>query len=189
VALLLTPFDFAPDPENSPVKRAAPAGSLVVAMATPSLAARRVPDPCGRAWSTGARPSRSSESRWPVSVGARRSRCPNRRHLQRSTSWAGLRRGDPVEIMGRVGFGLVDLCRPRRQHRDRRRVDRGGGGKFGEHKIRSFRPDQVFPIPVVALEAALRRHWPTRRNCPSADPARRWWRRAPARITLPSDTS
>ena len=67
-------------------------------------------------------------------------------HLQRSTSWAGLRRGDPIEIIG-PGLGSASwtfVAHVANTETGEESIE-VVGGKSGEHKIRSFRPDQVFP--------------------------------------------
>jgi len=68
-------------------------------------------------------------------------------HLHRSDTWNGLRPGDPVEIAGVAGRGHTWAFR------GYVRNDRNGaesvevvGGRPGEHHVRSFVPDQVFPV-------------------------------------------
>ena len=65
--------------------------------------------------------------------------------LARSTTWAGLRRGDPVVITGsprRASWAFVAHVRNRSTGEEWVEVV---GGRVGEHMVRSFRPDQVFP--------------------------------------------
>ena len=68
-------------------------------------------------------------------------------HVTRSDEWGGLRPGDPVDIAGPAS--------PRATWRFRAfvRNERNGaesvevvGGRPGELHVRSFRPDQVFPV-------------------------------------------
>jgi len=68
-------------------------------------------------------------------------------HLHRSDVWNGLRAGDAVEIDGVTGRGLTWVFRAHVRN------DRNGaesvevvGGRPGEHHVRSFLPDQVFPV-------------------------------------------
>jgi hypothetical protein len=68
-------------------------------------------------------------------------------HLHRADVWNGLRAGDPVEIEGVAGRGHTWAFRAHVRN------DRNGaesvevvGGRPGEHHVRSFRPDQVFPV-------------------------------------------
>jgi hypothetical protein len=66
-------------------------------------------------------------------------------HLERSERWAGLRRGDPVEISG---TGLRSASWEMVAHV--RNTETGDewvevvGGRPGDRKIRSFRPEQVY---------------------------------------------
>jgi hypothetical protein len=68
-------------------------------------------------------------------------------HLVRSESWHGLRSGDPVEIAGPSVRGAswrfqAHVCNTRNGAES---VEVVGGGP-GEHHVRSFLPDQVFPL-------------------------------------------
>jgi hypothetical protein len=77
--------------------------------------------------------------RRPVVAPARQS------HLARSTTWAGLRRGDPVVITGsprRASWAFVAHVRNRSTGEEWVEVV---GGRAGEHMVRSFPPQQVFP--------------------------------------------
>ena len=67
-------------------------------------------------------------------------------HLHRSESWNGLRPGDPVEIAGVAGRGLTWVFRAHvRNDRNGTEAVEVAGGRPGEHHVRSFLPDQVFP--------------------------------------------
>lgn len=67
-------------------------------------------------------------------------------HLQRSTDWHGLRPGDPVDIAGVAGRGLRFAFRAHvRNTRLGSESIEVVGGRPGEQRIRSFRPDQVYP--------------------------------------------
>lgn len=68
-------------------------------------------------------------------------------HLHRTERWNGLRSGDPVVIKG------IKERDARWEFRAHVRNDRTGaesieviGGRNGDRKIRSFRPEQVFPV-------------------------------------------
>ena len=65
--------------------------------------------------------------------------------LVRSATWAGLQRGDPVAITGssrRATWAFVAHVRNRGTGDEWVEVV---GGRAGEHMVRSFPPDQVFP--------------------------------------------
>ena len=68
-------------------------------------------------------------------------------HLVRSESWHGLRQGDPVEIAGPSVRGASWRFRAhvRNTRNGAESVEVVGGGP-GEHHVRSFLPDQVFPL-------------------------------------------
>jgi hypothetical protein len=67
--------------------------------------------------------------------------------LKRSETWSGLRPGDPVEIAGVAGRGLHWVFRAHvRNERNGAESVEVAGGREGEHHVRSFRPDQVFPL-------------------------------------------
>jgi hypothetical protein len=83
----------------------------------------------------------------------RRRRTPVRAlpdHLVRSLCWHGLRPGDPVEISGPSARGATWRFRAhvRNTKNGAESVEVVGGGP-GEQHIRSFRPDQVFPMGGV----------------------------------------
>ena len=67
-------------------------------------------------------------------------------HLARSTTWAGLRAGDPVEVAGtrlrsaRWGF----VAHVTNTHTGDEWIE-VVGGRPGDRMLRSFRPEQVFP--------------------------------------------
>jgi hypothetical protein len=68
-------------------------------------------------------------------------------HLVRSETWNGLRPGDPVEIEGpsarQAAWRFQAHVRNTRNGTES--VEVVGGGP-GEHHVRSFLPDQVFPV-------------------------------------------
>ena len=68
-------------------------------------------------------------------------------HLERREAWGGLRRGDPVEIDGPVPRGaawrFLGFVRNERNGTESVEVI---GGRPGEDRVRSFRPEQVFPL-------------------------------------------
>jgi len=68
-------------------------------------------------------------------------------HLQRVEEWSGLRRGDPVEIDGPVPRGatwrFLGFVRNERNGAESVEVI---GGRPGEDRVRSFLPEQVFPV-------------------------------------------
>ncbi len=68
-------------------------------------------------------------------------------HLLRSESWNGLRPGDPVEIVGPpvrgASWRFQAYVRNTRNGAESVEVV---GGPPGEHHVRSFLPDQVFPL-------------------------------------------
>lgn len=68
-------------------------------------------------------------------------------HLQRAEHWHGLRRGDPVEIVGVAGRSLRwrFLAHVRNERNGAESVE-VVGGRPGEQRIRSFRPEQVFAV-------------------------------------------
>jgi hypothetical protein len=68
-------------------------------------------------------------------------------HLQRLESWNGLHVGDPVEIVG------LGAARGAWRFRAFVRNERNGaesveviGGRSGQEHVRSFLPEQVFPV-------------------------------------------
>ncbi|MHB8330108.1 MAG: DUF7246 family protein [Acidimicrobiales bacterium] len=67
-------------------------------------------------------------------------------HLHRTESWNGLRPGDPVDIAGPTTRGATWRFRAhvRNEHNGAESVEVVGGGP-GEHHVRSFHPEQVFP--------------------------------------------
>ena len=68
-------------------------------------------------------------------------------HLLRQESWHGLRRGDPVAIEGLAlrGAAWRFLAFVRNERNGAESVE-VIGGRPGEDRVRSFRPDQVFPL-------------------------------------------
>jgi len=68
-------------------------------------------------------------------------------HLQRIEEWNGLHRGDAVEIDGPVLRGatwrFLGFVRNVRNGAESVEVI---GGRPGEDRVRSFRPEQVFPV-------------------------------------------
>jgi len=76
---------------------------------------------------------------------------PRPDHLHRHDRWSGLRRGDRVEVTGVAGRDL------RWEFQAYVRNDRTGaesievvGGRPGERRVRSFRPEQVYAVGAVA---------------------------------------
>jgi hypothetical protein len=68
-------------------------------------------------------------------------------HLIRTESWNGLRAGDPVEIAGPAARGASwrFQAHVRNTRNGTESVEVVGGGP-GEHHVRSFLPEQVFPL-------------------------------------------
>ena len=68
-------------------------------------------------------------------------------HLVRSDSWHGLRPGDPVDIAGPSvrGASWRFQAHVHNTRNGAESVEVVGGGP-GEHHVRSFLPDQVFPV-------------------------------------------
>jgi hypothetical protein len=68
-------------------------------------------------------------------------------HLRRSEEWHGLRRGDRVEIDGlelrQATWRFLGYVRTERNGTDSVEVI---GGRPGEDRVRSFLPQQVFPV-------------------------------------------
>jgi hypothetical protein len=68
-------------------------------------------------------------------------------HLVRSKTWNGLHPGDPVDIEGPSSRGATWLFQAHvRNTRNGAESVEVVGGAPGEHHVRSFRPDQVFPV-------------------------------------------
>jgi hypothetical protein len=70
-------------------------------------------------------------------------------HLRRSSEWAGVRAGDPVEVTGVRGrstsWSFVAHVRNERTGDEWVEVV---GGRAGSRAVRSFRPEQIFaPSP------------------------------------------
>ncbi|HAM01039.1 MAG TPA: hypothetical protein DCQ30_02240 [Acidimicrobiaceae bacterium] len=82
-------------------------------------------------------------------------------HLVRTRSWNGLRPGDAVEIAGPAARGATwrFQAHVRNTKNGAESVEVVGGGP-GEHHVRSFRPDQVFPL------GGLRRGAPSLADAP-----------------------
>jgi len=68
-------------------------------------------------------------------------------HLRRVEEWNGLRRGDAVEIAGLSTRGATwrFLAYVRNERNGAESVE-VIGGRSGEDRVRSFLPDQVFPL-------------------------------------------
>ena len=68
-------------------------------------------------------------------------------HLERSDSWNGLRPGDAVEISGPSARSASwrFQAHVRNTRNGAESVEVVGGGP-GEHHVRSFLPEQVFPL-------------------------------------------
>ena len=68
-------------------------------------------------------------------------------HLVRSDTWNGLRPGDPVDIAGPLARGATWRFQAHvRNTRNGSESVEVAGGPPGEHHVRSFLPDQVFPV-------------------------------------------
>ena len=68
-------------------------------------------------------------------------------HVRRSETWHGLRPGDAVAIAGVAGRGHSWVFRAHvRNERNGAESVEVSGGRPGEHHVRSFHPDQVFPL-------------------------------------------
>jgi hypothetical protein len=68
-------------------------------------------------------------------------------HLERTEQWHGLRPGDPVEIAGVAGRGLSWAFRAHvHNRRNGTEAVEVVGGRPGQRQVRSFRPDQVYPV-------------------------------------------
>lgn len=68
-------------------------------------------------------------------------------HLERSESWNGLRRGDPVVVAGLRMRGVTWEFRTHILNRKNgTEVVEVVGGRAGERKIRSFEPDRIFAV-------------------------------------------
>ena len=82
-------------------------------------------------------------------------------HLHRSEEWNGLRRGDPVEIEGPVLRGaawrFLGYVRNERNGTESVEVI---GGRPGEDRVRSFLPEQVFPVGGRKAGTGLARRRP-----------------------------
>lgn len=80
----------------------------------------------------------------------RRTRSPRAalpEHLRRTDHWNGLSAGDPVDIDGVAGRGLTWTFQAHvRNERNGSESVEVVGGRPGEWRVRSFRPDQVFPV-------------------------------------------
>ncbi len=81
---------------------------------------------------------------------ARRKKAPlpeTRGHLRRSPAWAGLHQGDPVRIeapgLGSASWTFVAHVANTETGEETVEVV---GGKPGERMVRSFRPEQAFPV-------------------------------------------
>ncbi len=80
-------------------------------------------------------------------------------HLERSSEWAGVRAGDPVEVAGlrsrATSWEFVAHVRNARTGEEWVEVV---GGRPGSRAVRSFRPEQIFaPVPRSARGARVAR--------------------------------
>lgn len=83
-------------------------------------------------------------------MAARRRRTPvgpePRGHLVRTDEWAGLRPGDPVDVAGtRLRSATWAYVAHVRNAQTGDEWVEVVGGRPGEHALRSFRPEQVYP--------------------------------------------
>lgn len=78
-------------------------------------------------------------------------------HLERSTSWAGLRAGERVRVDGvrerSAVWSFVAYVRNARSGEEWVEV---AGGRLGAHAVRSFRPEQIFPFSGSGPRAGKR---------------------------------
>lgn len=66
--------------------------------------------------------------------------------LERSTSWSGVRAGDPVEVSGtRLRSASWTFLAHVRNGATGEEWVEVVGGRSGDRKLRSFRPEQVYP--------------------------------------------
>jgi hypothetical protein len=77
-------------------------------------------------------------------------------HLERTAAWAGLKRGDPVEVaagsrLRSATWSFVSHVRNTQTGAEWVEVV---GGKPGDRKLRSFRPEQVFPPGAAKAKSA-----------------------------------
>lgn len=77
---------------------------------------------------------------------------PSAAHLERSTEWAGVRTGDPVEVSGvRARSTSWSFLAHVRNVRTGEEWVEVVGGRPGSRAVRSFRPEQIFsPSPRSA---------------------------------------
>lgn len=82
-------------------------------------------------------------------------------HLVRSDSWNGLRAGDPVDIAGSGSRSATWRFKAhvRNTRNGSESVEVVGGGP-GEHNVRSFRPEQVFPVGARRSGVPSLADWP-----------------------------
>ncbi len=97
-------------------------------------------EPEGGARGPAARPARPQARR------AGRQPAPGPPHLVRSTSWAGVHAGEEVQVDGvrqrSASWAFVAHVRNARTGEEWVEVV---GGRSGNHAVRSFRPEQIFP--------------------------------------------
>ena len=89
-------------------------------------------------------------------------------HLRRTERWNGLRPGDPVAIAGPKIRGAQWWFRAHvRNERTGSESIEVVGGRPGDRKIRSFRPEQVYPAPSSSQGGGARRRRATGGDRPS----------------------
>lgn len=76
-------------------------------------------------------------------------------HLARSEAWSGLHPGDPVEVDGtRLRSAVWAFVAHVRNTATGDEWIEVVGGRPGDHKIRSFRPEQVYPPRAGAAKSS-----------------------------------
>jgi len=80
-------------------------------------------------------------------AGARRAALQASGHLERSPTWNGLRRGDPVIVSGLGGRGMAWEFRAHvvNRHNGTQSIE-VVGGRPGDRTIRSFGPERIFAV-------------------------------------------
>lgn len=82
---------------------------------------------------------------------------PAAAHLERSTEWAGVRAGDPVEVAGvRARTTTWSFLAHVKNVRTGDEWVEVVGGRAGSRSVRSFRPEQIFAPSAGASRRAPR---------------------------------
>jgi hypothetical protein len=83
----------------------------------------------------------------PPRARARRAAIEASEHLERTDTWSGLRRGDPVIVSGLHIRGAEWEFRAHiLNHRNGAKSVEVIGGRPGDRKIRSFEPERIFAV-------------------------------------------